>query len=103
MKQYILENGIAKECPDQLQWARWMEGNGDARRVGLDCVGSVKVSTVFLGVDHNWVVGGDPELFETMTFGNEDWEGDQVRYSTLEQAKNGHAEMVAIVRSRKKE
>jgi hypothetical protein len=52
-----------------------------------------KVSTVFLGLDHNHSGEGAPILFETMVFlpsGNEDC----VRYSTWEEAQRGHTEMV---------
>lgn len=52
------------------------------------------VSTVWLGIDHNFGEG-DPEIFETMVFplnGDSD-EDDCDRYSTLEQAIAGHKSM----------
>lgn len=78
---------------DMMTWAQWF-ANIDNRRVGSDHIGSVHVSTVFLGLDHNWHGVGDPILFETMIFrgplDQETW-----RYCTYAEAERGHAEAVA--------
>lgn len=67
------------------------------RHVGDTTIGDdVRVSTVFLGLDHNWGVG-PPHIFETMVFGG-DLDEECVRYSTEAQALAGHDEMVARVR-----
>lgn len=50
--------------------------------------GSV-VSTVFLGLDHNFTEVGDPVLWETMVFG-EDGGEICLRYSSEEEAIQGH-------------
>jgi len=53
------------------------------------------ISTVFLGINHNFGPG-DPLLFETMVFGgplNEEMN----RYTTWEEAEEGHTEMVKAV------
>lgn len=56
----------------------------------------VRVSTVWLGLNHNWS-GGPPLIFETMVFGgahdSETW-----RYATEEQAKEGHVEVIEFLR-----
>ena len=54
------------------------------------------ISTVWLGLDHHYG-NGPPLIFETMVFDREgEWTDlDQRRYSTEEQARAGHAEMVA--------
>ena len=51
------------------------------------------VSTVFLGLDHNFSKGGPPILFETMIFGPK---GEEMckRYATWEEAEEGHAGLV---------
>jgi hypothetical protein len=52
------------------------------------------VSTVWLGLNHNWGTG-PPLIFETMVtnpFG--DWEDYQKRYSTEAEALDGHTEAV---------
>jgi hypothetical protein len=56
-----------------------------------------EVSTVWLGVDHSWMEEGPPLIFETKVFGGHR-DGDQDRYSTEEEARKGHAEMVAKLR-----
>jgi hypothetical protein len=63
--------------------------------VRLTVQGDVSVSTVFLGLDHNFGEGGAPLLFETMVFGlpGEDCR----RYSTWAEAEEGHARIVAQV------
>lgn len=76
-------------------WAEMMERR-ESRRVASTDVGEVQVSTVFLGLDHNWGIGA-PLIFETMVFGGPlDQEMD--RYSTWDEAEAGHAVMVQRVR-----
>lgn len=54
---------------------------------------SIRVSTVFLCIDHSFG-GGRPILWETMIFGGRH-NGNQWRYSSLEEAQQGHIEAVA--------
>ena len=72
-------------CNDAVIWATWLK-NAD-RHVAKTKKGDVKVSTVFLGLDHG--IGDPPILFETMIFGG-DHDNDQWRYSTWEEAVQGH-------------
>jgi hypothetical protein len=53
------------------------------------------VSTVWLGLDHNFG-GGKPLIFETMVFHKDKgWEDqDMARYSTEAEAQDGHRQMV---------
>lgn len=51
----------------------------------------ILVSTVFLVIDHGYF-SQQPLLFETMVFGGTNY-GDQRRYSTIQEARLGHAEM----------
>jgi hypothetical protein len=73
------------------------------RRVGFTLLpNGYEVSTVFLGLDHNFL-GGKPLIFETMVFEkNERLDLDMERYSTLDEAKAGHKKMVAKWRKKKK-
>src|SRR5438094_10208068 len=81
------------EEPDLLTWGRWMETA--ERHVAVDQVRDVKVSTIFLGLDHNYG-DGPPLLYETMVFGGPlDQELD--RYATRDAAIAGHAAMLARV------
>lgn len=53
------------------------------------------VSTVWLGLDHNFAEDGLPLIFESMVFWRGKWsELDMRRYSTEEEARQGHAELV---------
>lgn len=74
-------------------------GYVERRRVGGDYIDPEKkiwVSTVFLGLDHQFHPGGPPLIYETMVFDNR--EGGRKlgvdrycdRYSTREQALAGH-------------
>lgn len=95
-KEYrILVNGVL--MPANIhEWGRWFS-NPDNRRVGEDVIGDVRVSTVCLGSDHSFG-GGEPLWFETMIFGGE-YDEYMWRYSTLEQAKAGHARVVDAVKN----
>ena len=77
---------------DLLEWAKSFEGSD--RIVKQDKIGDIKISTVFLGVDHGWEPG--PHLwFETMIFGGEH-DQYQERYETWDQAEKGHTMAVGI-------
>ena len=56
----------------------------------------VRVSTVFLGLDHSHSFDGPPVLWETMVFGGK-YDGEQKRYSSFDVAQRGHQRMVAKV------
>ena len=56
----------------------------------------VRVSTVFLGLDHSHSFDGPPVLWETMVFGGK-YDGEQERYSSFEAAQCGHQQMIAKV------
>jgi hypothetical protein len=91
--KYILRDGEPVAEPNVLKWAEWFEKTD--RSVGKTTVGDVQISTVFLGVDHQWD-DGPPLLFETMVFGG-DLDEEQKRYATLDEAKAGHQRMVEQV------
>jgi hypothetical protein len=59
--------------------------------------GGPEVSTVWLGLDHAFM-GGPPLIFETLVFGGV-LDGEMNRYSTEEQARQGHEDMVLRVRA----
>ena len=92
---YTLRGKIPVMVADMERWAQWME-TGD-RIVKQETINGIRVSTVFLGLDHGIGIGREPLLFETMIFrngeGKETW-----RYSTWEQAETGHVAAVELVR-----
>jgi hypothetical protein len=95
MKEYILnEQGEPIIEPDLMKWAQWFK-TAD-RHVAKEILGDVRISTVFLGLDHSFT-GGDPILWETMVFGGE-FDGEQNRCSgTRKDAQEMHKKMVATV------
>jgi hypothetical protein len=94
-EKYILEGKTPKIVTDLMTWATWFE-TAD-RTVAKDQIGDVRISTVFLGINHQWG-NGPPLIFETMIFeGPHD--GYQTRSSTWDEAEKQHAEAVALARS----
>jgi hypothetical protein len=82
-----------------LEWARYYDGAmNDRRRVDLTYLDTdVHVSTVFMGLDHNFTGQGPPILFETMIFGSE-LDQSMRRYSTWDEAAAGHIALVEQLR-----
>lgn len=95
--KYILDGHTPVPCNDVLAWGCWFE-NPEHRRVAATVLsGGVRVSTVFLGLDHNWGEG-PPALFETMIFeGPHD--SEQWRYSTWDEAVAGHEAAVVLAKA----
>lgn len=63
---YILKDGKPVLVEDVLEWARWFEGI-DARKerhVADETIGNVRISTIFLGLDHSFGREGAPVLWE---------------------------------------
>lgn len=92
---YILEDGEPVPEYDMLKFDEFFS-DIDKRRVAYTEISEdVHVSTVFLGLDHQWG-SGPPILFETMVFGG-DFDEWQYRYATLEEAIAGHYKAVTMV------
>jgi hypothetical protein len=80
-----------------LEWGRLLE-DAEYKRVDRTALGDGReVSTVWLGLDHAALGRGQgtPVIFETMVFSRDNESLDCRRYSTLEEAKAGHAQVVA--------
>ena len=93
--KYLLdEHGEPVRCYDALEWAMAFEKVD--RRVAFDDVGDVEISTVFLGICHQFG-DGPAMLFETMTRRAGEW-AEQWRYSTRVQALAGHDAVVRWVK-----
>jgi hypothetical protein len=98
---YILKGKLAVPVKDVREWGIWFE-TAD-RIVAADKVGGVRVSTVFLGIDHNFG-DGLPLIFETMAFRGGTW--DELyceRCGTWEEAEAQHKAMCDLVRREIKE
>jgi len=90
--KYILEGHEPKPVKDLLEWARWFEISNNRKVARTQISDDVIVSTVFLGLDHQYG-DGPPLLFETMIFGGP-LDEQMNRYSTWDEAEKGHQEMV---------
>lgn len=91
---YILDDQKNLVPCDMDTWARWFETAN--RHVALstgpdpkDQNEIIKVSTVILGLDHNFFDEGPPLVFETMIFGGEH-DQYQMRTSSWAEAKAEH-------------
>jgi len=113
---YILdENHQPVATTDVLTWGRFYEDMSQ-RRVGETLTEFHWVSTIFLGIDHNFSFKGPPILFETMIFerqehitkifGKERFVHEELggeRYCTWDEAKAGHAKLVMeVIRNEQK-
>ncbi len=97
-QKYILKGREVVATNNLLEWATWFEkatrdGERHVAKTTLD--DGTWISTVFLGLDHNFGVG-EPLLFETMAFkdGDSGEDRDMERYSTYDEAEQGHEKMV---------
>jgi hypothetical protein len=82
----------------------WME----YRRVAFDRYGDFDVSTIWLGIDHNWSREGDPVIFETMIFVRSPDAGEDIdtrtsvycrRYTNEQEALEGHKEALESLKT----
>lgn len=99
---YILDtNNNPIPAPDIDSFWRWCGLND--RRVALDELKGHRVSTVFLGINHNHgLMSGrnyQPILFETIIFGPDDSLIFQERYVTREVALAGHKKALEYLKT----
>lgn len=105
---YLLgDDGITvTECRDTILWGRFMD-EGRKKHMLRHLVKDhktgeeVRVSTVFIGIDHSFGEPGAPVLWETMVFGgtHDDF---QRRYRSAQDAREGHKMALEMVRTGKK-
>jgi len=108
---YILSGKDISEEPDMVKWAKSFEKTDKVIKQEAIATGmsfdmpiskttanltdgkleGCRISTVFLGIDHNFG-DGPPLLFETMVFGGK-LDQEQDRYSTYDEAITGHDKM----------
>ncbi len=93
MNWYILKDKIPVKA-SMFEANDWMSDHKN-KVVEQTEIGSVFISTVFLGLDHAWG-GGEPVLFETMVFGGK-FDGHQQRYCSYDAAEKAHKLMCDMV------
>jgi hypothetical protein len=93
---------------DLVAWGRLHE-DADYKAVAQHWVRGWMVSTVWLGIDHNFTRSGPPVIFETMIFppGDAAPEGEGIfseqycaRYCTEEAAHAGHDQALSYLREK---
>jgi hypothetical protein len=98
MSDHYILGGSDGKTPimcDLMTWARSLEGRG-SRIVAKEYVYGSLISTVFLGLDHNYGEG-PPLLFETLVFGGP-MDGECRRCTTWQEAEEQHEAMVERVK-----
>ena len=93
MEHWILEEDHTVREASLLEWAEWFGKNIELRIVKREEFNEGVVSTVFLGLDHNYT-GGDPHVFETMVFDKDGNELECHRCSLWDQAVDQHEAVV---------
>lgn len=89
------------------EWGEWLENpkNIHLRIIKQDVVNDMQISTVFIGLDHGYPEfheGKDlykPLIFETMVFKGRSEIRCCDRYSTWDEAKEGHLKAVEWVKN----
>lgn len=106
IKQYLRYYKLDKDknaIPCSLyEWAEQLEEmvNSDNKQVAADTIDGKLISTIWLGLNHNFFYDGDPHIFETMVF-TEKYGGQEIyceRYSTWQEAEEGHKHAVQWVK-----
>lgn len=93
---WIEKDGVPVPVDDALTWAKYF-ASAD-RVVAQTTLGRLGVSTVFLGIDHNFSGVGPPLLYETMTFGEGVPEEFCARHATRVEAFAFHERVVEAAR-----
>jgi hypothetical protein len=93
---YKLNGHAVEPVDDLIEWGNIMKQTN--RHVAETFIEGNRISTIFLGIDHNYSGYGPPILFETMVFieGEGEW---QERCSTWDEAEKMHEAMCQKVRN----
>lgn len=94
-------NAVPGTLAEYVAWTKGLNKDTDllrwTKQVDDTTIDDSRISTVFLGIDHNWGAG-PPVLWETMVFGGE-LDQEQVRYRSHDAAVVGHKVMVKRVKA----
>lgn len=96
--QYYLLDKDKKPYPVSLEESYKLYNDRDMKITQQDKIGDVRVSTVFLSMDHARIGETTPVLWETMIFGGEH-DGYQERYTSHEDALAGHQRALDLVKN----
>lgn len=95
------EGGRPVPCDDIVTWGRWFAcfHNRHVRTTHLRARGHADfiVSTIFLGLDHNYAGEGSPILWETMVLGAPDGADRQQRFRNRPEAEAYHGVVIVMM------
>ena len=93
------ENKNAVPCSTEI-WAKQFTEmfKNKTKHVAQDIIEGCLVSTVWLGIDHQWGIDEAPLLYETMVFDKYFREIYCARCSTWQEAEEGHKEAIQWVK-----
>lgn len=102
---YVLNGRTPVAVSDVLAWGEWFATADRQVARDADEATGVWLSTVFLGLDHQWGTG-PPILFESLVFVPPTYRGPLARfdghikrYATWAEAERGHAAILARLRA----
>lgn len=85
------------------EWARWMGEHCKERILERDEIEGYVVSTIFIGLDQQFLPDGRPLYWETMVLGGRlRDETYQAHYSTAKEARAGHAAAIEWLKAKLK-
>ena len=104
--RYYLLDKDKKPYPVPLEKSLALYEDMEMKQTAISMVDDVRISTVFLGMDHgNWFgehadsPNYKPILWETMIFGGE-YDGYQERYTSHEDALKGHELAINLIKTK---
>jgi len=94
------ENRNAIPC-STIEWGEQHEQmrRDCTKHVADETIDDKRISTVWLGLDHQWNENGPPLIYETMVFNGDPHEIYCKRYSTWQEAEKGHHRAVQWVKN----
>jgi len=83
------------------EWSDQLEEmlKNKTKHVSEETINDYWISTIWLGLDQNWNGGKFPLLYETMVFNKDHYEIYCDRYSTWQEAEEGHKKAVEWVKN----
>jgi hypothetical protein len=96
-RYFILKDDKPVQVDSVIEWANSIYNHKVIDRTKIRK--GVEVSTVFLGLNHSWLPGARPILFETMIFGGPH-DMYQERYTNIELAEEGHKRAVKLAKGK---
>jgi hypothetical protein len=98
MNEFVMYYDRDGQPMEMMDWARALEKDRTVEKTSM-WFGLVHVSTVWLGLNHSYLPGQPPLIFETLVFFKFGGTGEMRRYSTEQQALQGHHEVCLAYRN----